>query len=108
MKMLFLRRTAELPSRGVATPKLRKLYSRLHVKAPSPYNKKEKITLEEIRLFSIAVHLYASMEGIKLDGTRLMPKDFQEITRLFGPLHDRQVIARLCRHLQLQLSVLVA
>ena len=79
----------ELNELQVQTPQKRaKLYERFQLKTPSPLVKLSKVTIEEMKRFSLAVHLYAeeNLGGIKgLQSTRLKDIHFQEILEFAGP-----------------------
>ena len=71
------------------TPQQRtKLMSKFDIKTPSPFKKLTKITEEDMKRLSIAIHLWAENKfgGIKmLQEVRLTENNFQEILSLAGP-----------------------
>ena len=74
---------------NIDTPKKREiLLKKFEIKTPSPLMKLSKVTEEEMRRFSIAVHLYAEVKfgsTNSLQKVRLKEKNFKEILEFAGP-----------------------
>ena len=71
------------------TPNKReRLLSKFNVSSPSPFIKQSKVTENEMKMLSLAVHLYAEK---KLGGTKMLQKvslkdrHFKEILQMAGP-----------------------
>ena len=73
----------------IQTPQKReRLLEKFNLKTPSPLMKQSKVTQDEMKRLSLAVHLYAeeNFGGIKgLHNIRLKEKHFQEILDFAGP-----------------------
>ena len=68
------------------TPKQRDdLRQKFGMSSPSPLMKRQKITEDEMRRFSLSVHLWAQTSKIELNETRLTKKHFKSILDFAGP-----------------------
>ena len=85
--------------------KRRRLLSKFDVFSPSPFTKQSEVTADEMKMLSLAVHLFAQKKfgGNKiLQKIRLEDEHFQEILKMAGPgskynlLEDRSAFQYKC------------